>query len=272
MDIQSSFPLNTLKSVNDIFLSKHSALIESKRTLILPCSDKKLPVKDIAFNLYQGTGYLSIVKKYTLVDLSDVFNVFFLSAMYGLVSANEILSPYDLKMSHQQIYEFDSNRYLKSKAKRLLKNTNHDMPLYLILPKAYLEALNVLCGDTLSRFKSIEKVSGGILSHRSQLSKLLKNEFCEYRKRTELSQAVITTYTDELPVVTVKHIISVGDLIRPWISGVGNKAEFSDTVRVSSIRCLSSGLLTVEDESGGVWSDYSVSAGIKRHGHITSFW
>lgn len=63
-------------------LSLYSELNANVRTLILPCSEKKLSKADIAFNLYQGTGYLSIVKKWPKSKLDEAFNIYFIVRPY----------------------------------------------------------------------------------------------------------------------------------------------------------------------------------------------
>lgn len=263
---QLSCSAELINSVEHMFLDMHTHLNNSKRTLILPCSGKKLPNADIAFHLYQGSGYLSIVKKYKLDELLNVFNVFFLSAKYGLIPATEFVEPYDFKITKGRVLEFSTDSALKSKAKHLLRNTNCEACLYLILPKVYLEALRILCGNTLDRFTNVQTVSGGILSHRRQLNEWLKAEFDNERYRSELSKAVLVSFNDTLPQIMNKHVISIGDEVRPWIMGVGNSAIYSPIIRIASIRCHSSGVLTIEDTTGEVWSGYSVAAGIKRFG------
>ncbi|MGL5668701.1 MAG: hypothetical protein ACRDD9_21570 [Shewanella sp.] len=54
--------LRTTQAVADQFYALQQKLVSLKPTLILPCSEKILTHRALAFDLYQGTGYLSIVK------------------------------------------------------------------------------------------------------------------------------------------------------------------------------------------------------------------
>ncbi|WP_263220873.1 DUF6884 domain-containing protein [Shewanella sp. SW29] len=97
-----------------------------KPTLILLCSEKKLPHHALAFDFYQGTGYLSIVKQWSQVELSQVFNLFFLSAKHGLIHASELIEPYEQVMTDERVSTLGANKVLVSKAQRHIQSMNYD--------------------------------------------------------------------------------------------------------------------------------------------------
>lgn len=61
--------LGTTQAVAGQFYALQQEQVSLKPTLILTCSEKKLPHRALAFDLYQGTGYLSIVKQWLQVDV-----------------------------------------------------------------------------------------------------------------------------------------------------------------------------------------------------------
>lgn len=71
--------LETTQSVAGQFYALQQELVSLKSTLILPCSEKKLPNHALAFDLYQGTGYLSIVKQLSRYSISAGIKRFGLS-------------------------------------------------------------------------------------------------------------------------------------------------------------------------------------------------
>lgn len=257
--------LQTTQAVADHFYASQQELVSLKPTLILPCSERKLLHRALAFVLYQGTGYLSIVKQWSQVELSEVFNLFFLSAEYGLIHASELIEPYEQVLTDERVSMLGTNKVLVSKAQRLIKSMNYDAPLYLMVPKLYRKAFYELAGHAAGRFSQIIPVSGGILSQRGQLKRLLENEISLARERSRLPQTVVRTFTDSLPMQEQIHVVSVGDLVRPWIAGAGQDAIFAKPCEIAFIECSPSGCVTFWDTKGLQWNRYSVSAGIKRY-------
>ncbi len=118
--------LGTTQAVAGQFYALQQELVSLKPTLILPCSEKKLPHSALAFDLYQGTGYLSIVKQWSQVELSQVFNLFFLSAKYGLIHASELIEPYEQVMTDERVSMLGANKVLVSKAQRHIQSMNYE--------------------------------------------------------------------------------------------------------------------------------------------------
>ncbi|MDH1472727.1 DUF6884 domain-containing protein [Shewanella sp. GD03713] len=258
--------LGTTQAVAGQFYALQQELVSLKPTLILPCSENKLPHRALAFDLYQGTGYLSIVKQWSQVELSQVFNLFFLSAKHGLIHASELIEPYEQVMTDERVSMLGANKVLVSKAQRHIQSMNYDAPLYLIVPKRYQKAFSELAGQAVGRFSQIVPATGGILSQRSQLKRLLVNEIDLARQRSRLPQTVVRTFTDSLPIQELHHVVSVGDWVRPWLAGACQDATFDDPCEIAFIECSPSGCVAFWDTNGKQWSGYSISAGIKRFG------
>lgn len=154
----------------------NTELAASTRTLILPCCEKKRPEASTAFDLYQGTGYLSIVKKYDREQLDRAFKLYFMSAKYGLINASDWIEPYDLKLSDELVESFGKDQSLQDKALQQIQTMNFDTTLYLMVPKLYQRAFAALAGNAINSFKEIVPATGGILSQRGQLKRLLVKE------------------------------------------------------------------------------------------------
>jgi hypothetical protein len=70
-----------------------------RRTVIIPCGGAKLPHAAAAAELYTGSMFQDALRTArTIVEDSDIF---ILSARYGLVTLDEILEPYDQKMTEK---------------------------------------------------------------------------------------------------------------------------------------------------------------------------
>lgn len=256
----------TTQAVAGQFYALQQELVSLKPTLILLCSEKKLPHHALAFDFYQGTGYLSIVKQWSQVELSQVFNLFFLSAKHGLIHASELIEPYEQVMTDERVSTLGANKVLVSKAQRHIQSMNYDAPLYLMLPKRYQKAFSELADQATGRFSQIVPATGGILSQRGQLKRLLVNEIDLARQRSRLLQTVVRTFTDSPPMQELHHVVSVGDWVRPWLAGGCQDATFAEPCEIAFIECSPSGCVAFWDTNGKQWSRYSISAGIKRFG------
>ncbi len=246
--------------------SLHRELVESRRTLILPCSEKKLQVPSAAFDLYQGSGYLSVVKKHDRRLLDRAFNIYFLSAKHGIIRASDWIEPYDLKLSDELVESFAANKHLLGKARRHIKEMNHNMTLYLMVPKMYQKAFMTLAGSAIDCFKDIVPATGGILSQRGQLKRLIIEEIEAADIRSRMDSAPLLTFSNGKPLEEVWNLLKVGDWVRPWMSGAGSTAEFAETTQVVQINCWPCGQVDVVDDLGRVWSSFQVATGIKHHG------
>lgn len=101
-----------------------SFLRATKPTLILPCSAQKLDTREQAFNMYQGKGYVGIVRQWPREVIEGAFNVLFLSAKYGLIPASERIEPYEQVLTPQRVKEFASAKSLRNKAQGWLRVMN----------------------------------------------------------------------------------------------------------------------------------------------------
>jgi F0F1-type ATP synthase delta subunit len=84
-----------------------------------------------------------------------------------------------------------------------------------MLPKRYQKAFSELADQATGRFSQIVPATGGILSQRGQLKRLLVNEIDLARQRSRLLQTVVRTFTDSPPMQELHHVVSVGGWVRP---------------------------------------------------------
>lgn len=150
--------------------------MRTKSILILPCSMAKLDRPAQAFDLYQGKGYLSVVKKYTLLQLSEVFHVLFLSAKLGLIEAREHIEPYEQVMTNERSNLLVNDDVFCKSALSVLAKCQTDT-IYSIMPKKYQAVLEqwLIKAETGLELNKPEPGSG-IGFQRGYLSKILSDK------------------------------------------------------------------------------------------------
>ncbi|MEZ8029258.1 DUF6884 domain-containing protein [Enterovibrio norvegicus] len=148
-----------------------------KPILILPCSASKAKVSAApAYKLYTG-ALMAIMNKWSWVEITTAFNVFFLSAKYGLVKHNEELNNYDQKLDESCLRDFENDEALKRSANELLSTTSRHANTYIMLPKMYAKGLEALCCEELKYrvHKRTFNPGSGIGSQRGQINELLSD-------------------------------------------------------------------------------------------------
>lgn len=148
-----------------------------KDCLIIPCSDKKYNQKSRAIDLYQGV-LLDIIRTSKISNVALNFEIFFLSAKYGLVHSNTILSPYDMKLSSEEskLIEY-AGKYAKASNDLLSLYAHKDVRLFTVLSKDYQRAFDLMGLKCLKSFNMVyySRKSRGIGDHRSRLKKIINN-------------------------------------------------------------------------------------------------
>jgi len=103
--------------------------------LILPCSKQKRQLANVAaINLYDGP-FFRIVRKYCPKNV----HILIISAKYGLIESNELISYYDEKMTVERAGKLSKEILLK--LKKLLDNYNYK-EIFINLGKIYTLALD----------------------------------------------------------------------------------------------------------------------------------
>lgn len=107
---------------------------EKTRLLILPCSKRKKQLNNVcSINLYDGPFY-RILRKYSLNNI----DLMILSAKYGLISSNDLISYYDQKMTRNRAEEMAGE--IASKIEKVVDDNNYD-EIFINLGKNYMAAL-----------------------------------------------------------------------------------------------------------------------------------
>lgn len=102
--------------------------------LILPCSKQKKQVSTApALELYDGPFY-RVLRKNMPLNL----DVFILSAKYGLISSNKIISNYDQMMTLERAHELEDD--ISIELKEIFKKDQYD-DIFINLGKIYMLAL-----------------------------------------------------------------------------------------------------------------------------------
>lgn len=118
--------------------------------LILPCSKRKKALSIApAIELYDGPFYRVLRK-----NMSLNLDVLILSAKYGLIDSNEIISPYDQIMTIERAKELAND--VRIKLEEIFKSNQYD-GIFINLGRTYMIALeesaSILCKHKVCRAK-----------------------------------------------------------------------------------------------------------------------
>lgn len=145
-------------------IEEHKQSREKRYLLILPCSKKKRNVAAArAINLYNGPFY-QILRKYR----SPNIDVLTLSAKYGLIEVDEIISSYDQKMTEEVAQELLES--VRNKLEIIIAK-NHYEEILVNLGVTYMAALRSSMG--MLRRYNVSYASGKIGERNKQLKQWL---------------------------------------------------------------------------------------------------
>jgi hypothetical protein len=146
-----------------------------KNILILPCSQVKAEQKATAFHLYQGKGYMGIVRKYKEEELKNHFDIYFMSAKWGLLSSEDTIEPYEQPMDKNQLAILKNDSKLMNIAKGKISNFTKGSTINVVLPIAYKNLFYTYLGEKSSEFDILES-SGGIGDQRGFLKRFIEEK------------------------------------------------------------------------------------------------
>ena len=233
---------------------------DNRSILIIPCSEAKLGFSADALSLYQGTGYLGVVRQFNRKHLLDVFNLFFLSAKYGLVPAEKIIAPYEHKMTPQRAEHLSSSEKFLVQSSLYLSGTDKSAHVFVVVPKLYAGVAKAFLNN--AGFVNINTpVKGsGIGSQRGYLKEVLQSAL---KTQSQLSTGLMSYFVDN-PVlssadVLVDVLVAVGDKFRPWIHNCPENCgpNFDSTRTVTQLVPIKNNdkhISGVVDERGVYWS------------------
>ena len=106
-----------------------------KNLLILPCSKQKKQLDKVtALDLYDGPFY-RVAKKFNLQNI----DILIVSAKYGLIRSNELISYYDQQMTIERVREISADT--RQKLRVILNNNNYN-EIFINLGKTYMLVLD----------------------------------------------------------------------------------------------------------------------------------
>lgn len=146
-----------------------------KACLIIPCSDRKSTSPGQAHEIYKGV-LMDIIKSFDLSDVFAHFELYFLSAKYGLISANHHVIPYCHRMpsSNSKLASFALLH--RESAQSLLKQSlDRCDELFTVLSKDYQSAFELMALKSVGDFKMVYQSTNarGIGDHRARLKKII---------------------------------------------------------------------------------------------------
>lgn len=228
-----------------------------KPLLILPCSADKKEGSWPAHELYQGKGYLSVLKKYWK-GTDDRFNVAFLSAKCGLVMSDEVIESYELKMTPDIAAEMKTTDHVKGQALRLISKANPGF-ICACLPELYMSVLDswIDCEDTIV----MRPLKGsGIGEQRGFLKR-----FLESIGSAPGPELYVFHFPSQREHIMAKVVVAPGDIITPWIDGnpAGDNARYHTPVCINNIERDKFGRVSrIVDANGNKWQPQQVTMGL----------
>ncbi|MEZ8990066.1 DUF6884 domain-containing protein [Vibrio breoganii] len=146
--------------------------VSERPVLIIGCSDSKCEGFKKAYDLYMGDMYKFLKASYP--DVTERFNVFILSAKYGLVHADEGIFSYNLKMSDVEQSKFVAQA--REHAQKRLKDVVKDQEVYVLMSALYRDTFKLLLNDAEGqKIKCL--MSGLYMSHGHRGNGVLKSRF-----------------------------------------------------------------------------------------------
>jgi hypothetical protein len=222
--------------------------------VILPCSAEKLNYPAKAVNFYLGKGYLPVLKNKKTIQLGRDYNLAFMSAKHGLVLSDEVLSPYDLKMTAKQADCLVTDKSCDAQDK--LKQLD---PSWVIacLPRLYLSTFERMTHNYEPKIdvKKPEKGSG-IGLQRQFLSRAL-----DKIDKGLVSFFVFHNLNSKQETVTTVIEACVGDEFTPYLGGVGENRCIGESVKIKQI-LVKNDLPIIVDEHDHKHSLFDVSNGL----------
>lgn len=222
--------------------------------IILPCSADKLCYPAKAVDFYLGKGYLPVLRNRINLHKGRDYNLAFMSAKHGLVMADEVLSPYDLKITTKQ-----SKWLVDHKSKGANDRLKQINPCKVIacLPSLYLSTFEQMVAGyepTLNIIKPAK--SSGIGFQRQFLSVELD----------KISESTVTFFVfhnlnSKRPTITTVIEVRAGDVFTPYLGGVGDNRSVGTPVKVKQI-ITTNDVPVVIDEHNNKYSCFDISNGL----------
>jgi len=228
--------------------------------VVLPCSADKKTYPCPAGELYLGKGYLPVLHRFkTLVPGVD-YHLFFMSAKYGLIPATEVISPYDMKMTKTQSKKLVDSQVIKSASILALYKPSE---IIACLPKLYLATIRTLLDEAQNDKPLSHPDNGaGIGSQRGFLKRSLIR--LASAKPPKVSISVLVIEASKAPrikgSIEMHVLVSVGDIITPWLGGVGPDKRIGKPVAVTAIKTIS-GIEYAYTADGQRYSGIDISFG-----------
>jgi hypothetical protein len=238
--------------------------------IVLPCSAKKQSYACAAKDLYQGKGYLPILNNCTSLTDGEDYHLFFVSALYGLIAGTTVIEPYDMKMSASRRESLAASTMLRT---RKLLSLYEPSRIVACLPKEYLGLLQ-------SQLSSIHRLipctfparGDGIGKQRG----LLKRELTliiNGKPKPKSMRVWVFKFSDNPrlnPNSDMQITVTIGDMITPWLSGVGESAIIGKPEIVVDI-VTSGGSCYAVTERGARFSSTDIAFGLSEQERARGF-
>lgn len=133
-----------------------------KRTLVITgCSKKKLSMKSMAGDLYQG----QLFKKTSEFCMVYGYPLMILSAKYGLIAENEWIEPYSLELK-----KWDDIQKIREKSQKVFKQLlKHYGEIIIVMGKNYRRVFGYLIRDPKVKLITDKRGIGGMLQQLNNL-------------------------------------------------------------------------------------------------------
>jgi hypothetical protein len=237
---------------------------DNRPILIIPWSEAKLDFSADALSLYQGIGYLSVVRQFNRKGLLDTFRLFFISAKYGLVPSEKVIAPYEQKMTHQRAENLSKSKEFLEQSSLDLSDSDKNADVFVVVPKLYAGVAKALLNNAGFLNINTPPKGSGIGSQRGYLKKILQSSL---KVQPQLLSGLMHYLVDNSSLGSVDILVSVGDKFRPWINNCPDtfnpKFDITRTVtQLVQIKNNDKHISGVVDERGVYWPTIHVFLGI----------
>lgn len=223
--------------------------------VILPCSADKLSFPAKAIDLYKGKGYLPVLNNRTRIFRGQDYQLAFMSAKLGLVMADEIIEPYELKMSQKQ-----SDWLVEHRSKAAIERMDIHQPSRIVacLPKLYLSTFEKMVeGYHQNVFIAKPDKGSGIGLQRQFLSNALKRLTPKTASFFLFHNLAVKQHHTNTVYVTV----GIGDVFSPWLGNTGDERLIGELTTVKDITSAG-GVDTIISDDGKEYSTVDIYFGL----------
>ncbi len=161
--------------INANILSRNQYWNPNNKMIIISCSKTKHPSlkKAQAIKIYDGIMFKILRKHLWSFSNRDGFDIFIISSKYGLIEPTKVISPYDEKLSLENVETFIDQ--IRGQFHKILQNKDYS-DVFINVGSTYLKAIHPIL-STLPNDINIEIAKGKIGQKQQLLKQWIVNNY-----------------------------------------------------------------------------------------------